>query len=346
MLFTFQALWSAVASAVNASGRSQSCTNDRTIQPLETLPFQHCSKSARPEKRTIVFVLAWFSVIGCLCARTIAAAPLSIRLWPDGPPGVNSPDPADNPVLTLYLPEENLASGTAIVICPGGGYARLAMNYEGHEICQWLNSIGIAGIIVDYRHRGKGYTHPAPLHDAQRALRTIRARADEWKIGPNRIGVMGFSAGGHLASSAGTHFDPGDPAADDRVEQVSCRPDFMVLGYPLISLTTEYVDEGTMHNLLGPSPTDEMKTLLSNEQQVTATTPPAFLFHTGDDRPTAPENSVLFYLALRRAGIPAEIHIFEKGRHGLGLGQGLPGVSKWPQLCETWMRRRGFLEPQ
>ncbi|MEO1995150.1 MAG: alpha/beta hydrolase, partial [Planctomycetaceae bacterium] len=181
---------------------------------------EHRGKSGRPAQRTIVFVLALFSTIGCLCARSTAAAPLSIRLWPAGPPGVNSTEAADNPMLTLYLPDKDSASGTAIVICPGGGYARLAMNYEGHEICQWLNSIGIAGIIVDYRHRGKGYTHPAPLRDAQRALRTIRARADEWKIRPNRIGVMGFSAGGHLASSAGTHFDPGDLTSDDPVEHV------------------------------------------------------------------------------------------------------------------------------
>ena len=302
--------------------------------------------SGQPVQFKIAIMLVVAGVAGLWCSPIIAALPAVIRLWPGAPPGVDSTSPADNPSLMLYLPEAETAVGSAIVICPGGGYARLAMGYEAHEICRWLNSIGVAGIILDYRHRGKGYSHPAPLHDAQRAIRTMRARAGEWKLRPNRIGIMGFSAGGHLASSAATHFDLGDPGSNDFVERVSCRPDFMVLGYPLISLTTEYVDKGTMHNLLGPSPSAEMRELFSNEKQVTRETPSTVLFHTGDDRPTAPENSVLFYLALRRAGIPAEIHIFEKGRHGLGLGQGLPGVSRWPELCEIWMRRRGFLEPQ
>jgi len=292
----------------------------------------------------IIIMLVAAGVAGLSCNPTIAASPSVMRLWPDAPPGVDSTSSADNPTLTLYLPDAETAAWPAIVICPGGGYARLAMTYEAHDICRWLNSIGVAGIILDYRHRGKGYPHPAPLHDTQRAIRTVRARAGEWKIHTNRIGIMGFSAGGHLASSAGTHFDRGHPGSDDPVERVSCRPDFMVLGYPLISLTTEYVDEGTMHNLLGPSPSAEMRELFSNEKQVTPETPPTFLFHTGDDRPTAPENSVLFYLALRRAGVAAEMHVFEKGRHGLGLARTMRGASEWPGLCEIWMRNRGLLE--
>ena len=276
---------------------------------------------------------------------TTAATPQIIKLWPDKPPGIDSDDPADNPTLTVYLPEVKSVAGPAIVVCPGGGYARLAMDYEAHAICRWLNSIGVAGMILDYRHRGKGYSHPVPLQDAQRAVRTVRTQARDWNIDPNRIGIMGFSAGGHLASTAGTHFDAGLPESDDPTERVSCRPDFMVLGYPLISLTTKYVDDGTMHNLLGPAPSAEMRELLSNEKQVTSETPPTFLFHTGDDRPTAPENSVLFYLALRSAGVPAELHVFEKGRHGLGLARTTPGVSHWPTLCEIWMQKRGLLSP-
>lgn len=299
----------------------------------------------QPVRGTACWIFSCSVVFWCCGQSAFAQTVKTVQLWSNGPPGVSSSDPADNPSLVVHLPADpQTTRRTAIVICPGGGYAREAMDYEGHEICRWLNSIGVAGFILDYRHRGKGYTHPAPLLDAQRAIRTVRASADRWQIQPDRIGIMGFSAGGHLASSTGTHFDLGNPDADDPVERVSCRPDFMVLGYPLISLTTEYVDEGTMHNLLGPSPAPELRHDLSNEKQVTADTPPAFLFHTGDDRPTAPENSVLFWLALRRAGIPAELHVFEKGRHGLGLGRSMRGVAEWPELCEIWMRNRGLLE--
>jgi len=288
-----------------------------------------------------LFALAWISVIG---APVPAAEPSVELLWPDGAPGAKGDQPADKPTLTIYLPEAAKATGAAVCICPGGGYGGLAMDHEGHQIARWFNSMGVAGFIVDYRHRNKGYGHPAPLQDAQRAVRTVRARAAEWKIDGNKIGIMGFSAGGHLASTAGTHFDAGDPEAEDPVERVSCRPDFMILCYPVIAFDEPFTHRGSQVNLIGKDADPELVRSLSNEKQVTPQTPPTFLFHTDEDTGVPAENSVQFYLALRRAKVPAEIHVFQRGRHGLGLAAGTPGTSGWPKRCEEWMRVRGLLE--
>jgi acetyl esterase/lipase len=272
-----------------------------------------------------------------------AAEPTTELLWPNGAPGAKGDKPADKPTLIVYLPEPEKANGTAVVICPGGGYGGLAMDHEGHQIARWFNSLGVAGIILDYRHRGKGYGHPAPLDDAQRAIRTVRAKADAWKILPDRIGIMGFSAGGHLASTAGTHFDAGKADDADPIQRVSSRPDFLILCYAVIAFDEPYTHRGSQHNLLGKDADPELVKSLSNEKQVTKDTPPAFLFHTDEDRGVPPDNSVMFYLACRRAGVPAELHVFLKGNHGLGLAGKTPGTSEWPTCCEAWLRSRGLL---
>jgi len=220
----------------------------------------------------------------------------------------------------------------------------LAIDHEGRQIAEWLNSLGVAGFIVDYRHRSKGYGHPAPLEDIQRAIRTVRARSAQWKIDPARIGVIGFSAGGHLASTAATHFDAGKPNASDPIQRAGSRPDFAILCYPVIAFDEPYNHGGSQKNLLGEEPSAELARSLSNEKQVTAETPPTFLFHTDEDKAVPSENSVYFYLALRRAGVPAELHIYRRGRHGLGLARDMPGTCNWPAECEAWMRELGLLD--
>jgi acetyl esterase/lipase len=272
----------------------------------------------------------------------LAAEPQTIVLWPEGAPGAVGNEDADRPTLTVYLPPAERAVPTGVVVCPGGGYAKLAMDHEGRQVAEWLNSLGVAAFVLKYR-LGPRYRHPAPLEDAKRALRLVRSRASEFRIAPDRIGVWGFSAGGHLASTLATHFDAGNPAAADPIERVSCRPDFAILAYPVISFASEYAHKGSRRNLLGDNPDPALVENLSNEKQVTAQTPPTFLFHTNEDQGVPAENSVLFYLALRRAGVPAELHIYERGRHGVGLAPDDPVLSSWPQRLADWLRVRGLL---
>ena len=267
-------------------------------------------------------------------------------LWPDGAPDAKGVEDGDKPALTLYLPAKEKANGAAVVIFPGGGYGHLAMDHEGHQIAEWLNSLGVAGFILQYRHRktGAGYGHPAPLQDAQRAIRMVRSRAGQWNVDPNRVGIIGFSAGGHLASSAGTHFQTRYYEAADAIDQVSCRPDFMILMYPVISFTEWYTHKGSRANLLGEEPDEILVENLSNEKQVTPETPPTFLALADDDKVVPPENSISFYLALRKANVPAEMHIYEKGGHGFGPGTNKGAVSSWMARCADWMRGRGLLD--
>lgn len=273
-----------------------------------------------------------------------AAEPQRELLWPEGAPGAKGNNPTnDQPAITIYLPAKETAIGTAVVICPGGGYRKLAMGHEGHDIAKWLNGMGITGVVLEYRMNRGGYQHPIPLLDAQRALRTIRFRATELNIDPARIGILGFSAGGHLASTAGTHFDNGNPNADDPIDRVSCRPDFMILCYPVIAFGEPYTHKGSQRNLIGENPPAELVIGLSNEKQVTTNTPPTFLFHTDEDPTVPPENSLVFYEALHKAGVPAELHIYQKGRHGRGLAQDIPGTSDWPNACKRWMQGLGLL---
>ena len=294
----------------------------------------------RYSQSCIVAVLGTFLFLG---SAAVSAEPKVELLWPAGAPGAKGDTDKDKPTLTVYLPADDKAVGTAVVICPGGGYGGLAINHEGTDIANWLNTLGIAAFVLQYRHKGRGYGHPAPLDDAQRAIRTVRARADEWRVQPDRIGILGFSAGGHLASTAGTHFDKGKSDAEDKIEQASCRPDFLVLCYPVISFTADYTHVGSRNNLLGKDADPQLVQSLSNECQVGKDTPPTFLFHTDADTGVPPENSVAFYLALHKAKVPAELHIYEKGKHGVGLGLSIPGTATWSERCADWLRGRGLL---
>jgi len=263
-------------------------------------------------------------------------------LWPSGAPGAVGTEDSDKPTLTLRLADPAKANGTAVIVCPGGGYGGLAMDHEGKQIADWLNGHGISAFILKYR-LGPRYRHPAPLQDAQRAIRMVRTRSKEFRIEPNRIGIWGFSAGGHLASTTGTHFDDGKPDAAEAIDRASSRPDFMILAYPVISFVTEYVHVGSRRNLLGEPFEPAQAELLSNETQVTARTPPTFLFHTDADTGVPPENSVLFYLALRKAKVPAEMHIYQNGRHGVGLAPTDPVLSSWAGRLQDWLKVRGLL---
>ncbi len=300
--------------------------------------------SRRRSYRTILISAAVAASIA-LAAGSLAAYEIkTVHLWPDGAPGAKGGEKDFQPTLTIYPAMRDKNTGTAVVICPGGGYGGTAMDHEGHQIGAWFAQMGVSGFIVDYRHRGRGYGHPAPLQDAQRAIRTVRAKAADFRVNPKAIGIMGFSAGGHLASTAGTHFDNGDPNAKDPVQRVSCRPDFMILCYPVIAFDEPFTHRGSQYNLIGKDAPAELVKSLSNEKQVTKETPPAFLWTTDEDRGVPAENSIAFYLALRKAGVPAELHSFRTGRHGLGLAAGTAGTRAWPKLCEQWLRGQGFLE--
>lgn len=240
--------------------------------------------------------------------------------------------------LTEYRVSGDRPRG-AVVVCPGGGYAHLAP-HEGEPIAKWLNSLGISAVVAHYRRAPN--RHPVPLQDAQRAIRHVRFHAAEWNVRPDRIGILGFSAGGHLAATAGTHFDAGNPDAADPIDRVSCRPDAMVLCYPVITFEAPHRHVGSMNNLLGENPPDDLRLSLSNELQVTSRTPPAFLWHTADDAGVPVENSLLFAQAMRKNNAPFSLHVFPSGRHGLGLAHGIPLVSEWTTLCAQWLLSLGF----
>ena len=262
-----------------------------------------------------------------------------ILLWSNGAPGGMGDADADRPTLTPFVPTTREATGAAVIVCPGGGYTKLA-DHEGGPVAEWLSTLGIAAFVLRYRH-APGYSHPIPLLDAARAVRTVRSRAGQWGLDPDRIGVLGFSAGGHLTTTIGTHFGAGDASAQDPVERAPSRPDFLIPVYAVISFR-EYVHQGCIRNLLGEDPPEHLLEDLSNDRQVTPRTPPAFLIHTTGDKGVPCEHSILFALALRRAGVEVEMHILEGGRHGFGLGADDPACSSWPGLCAAWLRRRGL----
>lgn len=264
-------------------------------------------------------------------------------LWPHGATNAVGHEDADKPTLTVFPPPADKANGAAVVICPGGGYGHLAVGHEGADVAAWLNALGVTAFMLKYR-LGPRYHHPSQLMDAQRAIRTVRARAAEWNVDPKRIGIWGFSAGGHLASTAATHFDSGNAGSDDVIERASCRPDFAILAYPVVTLEPPYAHMGSRNNLLGKDADPKLVENLSNHKQVTAQTPPTFLFHTNADTGVSAENSVFFYLALRKAGVPAELHIYEQGRHGLGLAPQDPVLSTWPARLAAWLEVRGLFK--
>lgn len=245
------------------------------------------------------------------------------------------------PDMTVYLPTRRSATGQAVVICPGGGYSLLAYNWEGSDVARFLNAKGIAAVVLKYRlpdTKSNVLPHLSPLADAKRAIRLVKANADKWNIKRTKVGIMGFSAGGHLASTLGTHFDSGDPTSADSVERLSSRPDFMVLVYPVISLSKPIMHSGSRNRLIGEKPDSLLALFYSNELQVTKETPPTFLVHATDDKTVPVENSLLFYGALKDKGISAEMHIYPKGGHGFGLGLGRGAVEGWAQLCIDWLR--------
>ncbi len=283
-----------------------------------------------------------FTLLGLL-ATAPAQIPNPFPLWPDGPPGALGKDDKDIPTLTPFLPPADKATGAAIVICPGGGYGGLA-DHEGSQYARWLNEQGIAGFVLKYRLGSAGYRHPAMLQDAARALRIVRSRAEEWKLDPKRIGIMGSSAGGHLASTLVTHFDAGKPDATDPIERASSRPDLGILCYPVISMGAN-THQGSKNNLLGKDPSPDLVRDLSNELQVTKDTPPCFLWHTWEDKGVKIENALSFANALQAAGVRFDLHVYERGPHGLGLGTRDWQPEKrhpWTRDCEFWLKERGF----
>ena len=272
-------------------------------------------------------------------AAQATPSPQEIFLW-DRAPGALGDAESDRPSITVYRAPRQ-AVNTAVVIAPGGGYTNLATEHEGRQFAYWFNAMGVTAFVLRYR-LGPQYHHPIEIGDAQRAIRTVRARAAEWHIAADRIGIMGFSAGGHLASSASTHFDGGKPDAADPIDRVSSRPDFAVLAYPVISFVEPWTHQGSKTNLLGEHPDAALARSLSSETQVTPATPPAFIYHTNADTVVPVENAVAYFLALRKAGVPAEMHVFRNGPHGTGLGQQDLALAEWPRLLANWLRVTGF----
>jgi acetyl esterase/lipase len=296
------------------------------------------------------------AVLPALCVMSRAASPETIDLWPEGVPGLHpnagpqtEPAPGrvaniNHPSLTVFRPDPAKANGTAMIICPGGGYVRLAIGHEGHQIGHWLNSLGVTAFMLEYRLGD--YGAPAPLQDVLRAIRLVRSRAVDFAIDPHRVGIIGFSAGGHVAATAGTLYD--DPAGrtGSPLDAVSARPDFLLLIYPVITMYDPYVHHGSRTALLGKHPTAAQLAHWSPERNVTARTPPAFLVTTDEDHTVPCENSIEFFQALRRAKVPAELHVFEHGPHGFGLGASVGPASAWPTLARNWLGLHGLLPPR
>lgn len=289
-----------------------------------------------------LFIVALGSVGFAQSPPPILQEPQTIPLWQSRAPGALGDAPEDIPTLTIHMPPNTSGPMTAVIVAPGGGYRNLSMNKEGRIPAAYLNALGVAAFVLKYR-LGPKYQHPIELGDMQRAIRTLRSRASEWHLAPDRIGVMGFSAGGHLASTAATHFDRGNAASADPIDRASSRPDFAVLGYPVITLSEAWTHQGSRTMLLGDKADTTLARSLSTDTRVTADTPPTFLFHTNADTSVPPENSVYYYLALRKAGVPAEMHIFKDGPHGVGMPMGDPALSEWPKVLANWMRASGFL---
>ncbi len=279
-----------------------------------------------------------------LLPALVTAAPERLPLWPGGAPGAKGQTDNDQPRLELYRPAKEKANGTAVIICPGGGYGGLAADHEGAQPALFFNSLGVTAYVLYYRLGSHGYRHPIELGDAQRALRLVRSRAAQDGIDPARVGMMGHSAGGHLAATAGTHFDEGNAAAADVVDRLSSRPDWLVLCYPVISFDPTITHRGSVQNLLGDKAGDEeLIKLLSNELHVTPRTPPAFLFHTTEDTAVPVENSLRFYAALQKNKVPCELHVYQNGPHGVGMMTGDPVLGTWPLHLAAWVRDNGFL---
>jgi acetyl esterase/lipase len=315
-------------------------------EPPNVAGKRHGGNNTRDMRALLSVFMAAFAATAA--AQPPATPPLmqepqTILLWPAGAPGALGQDDRDKPAITVYMPPVTTGPLTAVIIAPGGSYTRLSMNNEGRLPASYLNSLGIAAFVLRYR-LGPAYHHPIELGDAQRAIRVVRSRAAEWHIAADRIGMMGFSAGGHLASSAATHADAGNAAAADPIDRVSSRPDFSILGYPVISFVEPFTHQGSKTNLLGENPDPALARSLSSETQVTAATPPTFIYHTTADTVVPVENAIAYYLALRKAGVSAEMHVFRNGAHGSGLAQQDAALAEWPRLLANWLRVSGFLK--
>jgi acetyl esterase/lipase len=265
-----------------------------------------------------------------------------VRLWTDQAPGALGTEERDVPTLTPFLVRSDTPT-PAIVVLPGGGYGGLAQ-HEGRDYALWFNQHGLSAFVVKYRLGSHGYRHPVMLQDAARAVRLVRARFVDWRVDASRIGIIGSSAGGHLASTLLTQFDPGNPEATDPVDRLSSRPDLGILCYPVISMG-EFTHGGSRSNLLGPNPAPELVQLLSNELQVKKTTPPCFVWHTWEDKAVKVENALMFAGALQKAGVPFDLHIYQQGRHGIGINDKPPFANPhpWTRDLLFWLRAQGFL---
>lgn len=277
------------------------------------------------------------ALVSCFSVVASAAVLDPVLLWPDGAPGALGQEDRDRPSLTPYLVDGTDSPRATVVVCPGGGYGGLAQ-HEGKDYALWLNQQGVHAFVLKYRLGSHGYRHPRMLEDAARAVRLVRHRAGDWKVDPARVGIMGSSAGGHLTSTLLTHFDAGQAGAADPVDRQSSRPDLGILCYAVITMG-EFTHAGSRRNLLGESPTPELLDLLSNEKQVTPQTPPTFVWHTVEDQAVPVENSLAFAQALRKNKVPFDLHVYEKGRHGIGLANG----HAWTKDLAFWLKERGFV---
>lgn len=296
-----------------------------------------------------------FTLLLCIICLPVLSQHSTLKVWPDKIPGAieNAGYAAEqdengrwlkkvtDPVLDMYPAPEALANGTAVVICPGGGYSGLAIDHEGAQVAAWFNSLGITAFVLKYRlpsdlimeDRAVG-----PLQDVQEAIRIVRRNAKDWKINPDKIGIMGFSAGGHLASTASTQYEEKVYISKD---DLSARPDFSILIYPVISM--EIGHTGSKNNLIGKDASPKLIERFSSDLQVNENTPPAFLVHSLDDEVVRVENSIQYLLALKQHNVPGELHIYEKGGHGYGLGRKEDTTNQWPKACETWLKMNGLL---
>ena len=270
-----------------------------------------------------------------------------ILLWNGNVPLATTESKIDKPQMTFYKAEK--ANGAAVVICPGGGYGALAIDHEGTQVAEYCNKLGVHAFVLEYRiAKGdrKGPLGHAPMFDVNRAMRLVRSKSKDLGIDTKRIGLMGFSAGGHLASTGGTHFDDGLLKDGDNVDKFGCRPDFLILGYPVITMEPGVTHGGTRMNLLGKEPDPKDVEYFSNEKRVTKDTPPTFLFHTDEDAAVLPENAIRFYMALKKVKVPAELHIYEKGQHGVGINPKTKseGTNAWKDRLTDWLKGRGVLE--
>lgn len=302
-------------------------------------------------KKSLGFASVMCLGVGMVCGASVWAqgagggagttSPVPVLLWADGAPGALGTADADKPTMTPYLPATN-PTKTAVIVAPGGGYGHLSMQKEGEDIARWLNARGVAAFVLKYR-LGPKYHHPVEIGDAHRAIRMVRANAASYGIDATHVGIWGFSAGGHLAASAGTMYDSGEAGATDAVERQGSRPDFLILAYPVVTMTDPYVHKGSRTMLLGEGADAAQMEALSPEKHVTRQTPPAFIFSTTEDATVPVMNSVMFYSALVAAKVPAELHVYQHGPHGVGLAPGFPDLKGWPELVATWMRARGLM---